>query len=261
MIYFGSKIALRLAFFSLVVVHQFGDASASPFSEEISMGTTLVALKYDEGVVVGADSRTSASTIVSNKFAKKINVIVSNEKTSCAICRSGSAADTQFLANAAKENFRSRRWVDRLLYPTVSQVAHYLRNEMRSGSSKRTFQAGLICAGRDDCGGRIFAIAIDGAAMWEEEVFSVSGSGSTFIIGYLDSLKLDPSKLYTEKQAVELVSKLLRLSMARDGASGGLIRMIILKKGGVEELVEYPESTAPAKLPGFAESSVEAQSN
>jgi 20S proteasome subunit beta 1 len=220
--------------------------------EEVSLGTTLVALKFDGGVVVAADSRTSQSVMVSNKFAKKINVIVDNEETSCAICRSGSAADTQFLAKSAKETFRSRHWRYDFRRPTVSQVAHYLRSAMRSGDSKQAFQASLICAGRDDTGGRIFAIAIDGGAMWEEDLFCVSGSGSTLLLGLLDSLKLGSSSLYSEKKAVELVSKLLKLSIARDGASGGLIRIMILKKGGIEERVVYPDAVAQVQLPGFA---------
>jgi 20S proteasome subunit beta 1 len=124
---------------------------------------------------------------------------------------------------------------------------------MRSDSSGRSFQASLICAGRDDSGGHIFSIATDGGAMWEEDVYCVSGSGSTLLIGHLDSLKLEPSKLYSETKAVDLVLKLLKLSIARDGASGGLIRLMILKKGGIEDRVEYPEAVVRAELPGFAD--------
>ena len=89
----------------LLVQCQVGTAA-----EEISLGTTLVALKFDGGVVVGADSRTSSSVMVSNKFAKKINIIVDGKDVCCAICRSGSAADTQYLARSAKQEFRSRYW-------------------------------------------------------------------------------------------------------------------------------------------------------
>ena len=70
---------------------------------EVNLGTTLVALKFDDGVVVGADSRTSVSGYVSNKFARKINVIVNDKDISCAVCRSGSAADTQWLCHEASK--------------------------------------------------------------------------------------------------------------------------------------------------------------
>jgi len=264
--------------------------------EEINLGTTLVALKYENGVVVGADSRTSRSVMVSNKFAKKINIIVNGGRgeggreegmenpttstTKCVVCRSGSAADTQYLFRTAKEDFRSRYWRDQFRNPTVSQIAHFLRNRMRSSSSSGGggggLQASLICAGCDDGddgdhdsphsggGGRIFSIAMDGGALWEEDVFCVSGSGSTYLIGYLDSLGLDKCRLYSKEEAVDLVTRLLKLSIARDGASGGLIRLMVLQRGKIEELTIYPEAststTTPSsriELPGFANSSVD----
>jgi 20S proteasome subunit beta 1 len=227
-------------------------------AQEINLGTTLVALKYEGGVVVGADSRTSQSVMVSNKFARKINIVVNGENggMTCAICRSGSAADTQYLVKAAKEDFRSRRWRDQFRHPTVSQVAHFLRSTMRSSSSRQGLQASMICAGCDDGGGHIFAIAIDGGALWEEDVFCVSGSGSTFLIGYLDALRLDKLELYSKARAIELVAKLLKLSIARDGASGGLIRIMVLRKGGIEEHTIYPDAiSSTASLPGFADPS------
>ena len=238
-------VFVLVSFLLMTLVGQVG-------SEEIKLGTTLVALKFDEGVVVAADTRTSSEVMVSNKFAKKINIIIDDENISCAICRSGSAADTQFLAKEAREEFRSRVWRYGFLHPSVSQLARFLRSKMRSESSGRDLQASLICAGYDGSGGRIFPIAIGGGAMWEEEVFCVSGSGSTFLLGYLDSLKLSSSKLYSENQAVDLIKKLLQLSISRDGASGGFIRMVILKKGGAEEKTFYPEMLKPSELSGFA---------
>jgi 20S proteasome subunit beta 1 len=209
--------------------------------EEVSMGTTLVALKYQNGVVVAADTRTSVSGYVSNKFAKKIDIVVNEPETSCVICRSGSAADTQWLAQHASHEFAIRRSL-----PSVSQVAHYLRDKMRSESS---LQASLICAGYDGTG-RLFGIA-PGGSLWEEDVFCVSGSGSTFLMGHLDSLKLKSTSI-TEDQAVELVTQLVRLSIARDGSSGGLIRIMVLTQGGVKEITVYPEVETSRDLPGFA---------
>ena len=59
----------------------------------------------------------------------------------------------------------------------------------------------------------------------------------------------------SEQEAVELVEKLIQLSIARDGSSGGLVRIMVLKRGGVKESTVYPNK-APAKvLPGFAKAS------
>ena len=60
-------------------------------SKEVSTGTTLVAIEFDGGVVVGADSRTSMGTWISNRITDKLTPVTD----SIMACRSGSAADTQ----------------------------------------------------------------------------------------------------------------------------------------------------------------------
>lgn len=54
-----------------------------------------MAVEFDGGVVIGADSRTSLGTYVSNRFTDKLTKIT--DKIYC--CRSGSAADTQAIAD------------------------------------------------------------------------------------------------------------------------------------------------------------------
>ena len=58
---------------------------------EISTGTTILALPFEGGVVVCADSRTSTGTYVANRVSDKL--VQLSDQIYC--CRSGSAADTQ----------------------------------------------------------------------------------------------------------------------------------------------------------------------
>ena len=62
---------------------------------EVSMGTTIMALPFQDGVVVCADSRTSTGTYVANRVSDKL--VQLSDKIYC--CRSGSAADTQALTD------------------------------------------------------------------------------------------------------------------------------------------------------------------
>lgn len=57
--------------------------------------TTIMAVEYAEGVVVGADSRTSSGTFVTNRVTDKLTKVTDN----IYCCRSGSAADTQAIAD------------------------------------------------------------------------------------------------------------------------------------------------------------------
>ncbi len=61
-------------------------------------GTTIVAVSFDGGVVLGADSRVSTGNYVSNRASDKITALSDNTY----MLRSGSAADTQAIADYGK---------------------------------------------------------------------------------------------------------------------------------------------------------------
>lgn len=54
-----------------------------------------MAVEYDGGVVLGADSRTSTGSYIANRVSDKITYV----SDSIYVCRSGSAADTQAIAD------------------------------------------------------------------------------------------------------------------------------------------------------------------
>jgi 20S proteasome alpha/beta subunit len=62
---------------------------------EVSTGTTIMAIPFQGGVVVGADSRVSTGTYIANRVSDKIAQL--HDRIWC--CRSGSAADTQALTD------------------------------------------------------------------------------------------------------------------------------------------------------------------
>ena len=62
-------------------------------NEELT-GTTIMAVKYKGGIIIGADSRTSIGSYVASRITDKLTKL--SDKIYC--CRSGSAADTQAIA-------------------------------------------------------------------------------------------------------------------------------------------------------------------
>ena len=62
---------------------------------ELSTGTTIMAIPFENGVIMGADSRTSTGTYVADRVSNKIVQL----HDSIWACRSGSAADTQALTD------------------------------------------------------------------------------------------------------------------------------------------------------------------
>ena len=70
------------------------EAAAAPGA--VSTGTTILAVSFEGGVVLGADSRVSTGIYVSNRASDKITPL---NDGSIYLCRSGSAADTQLVAD------------------------------------------------------------------------------------------------------------------------------------------------------------------
>jgi 20S proteasome subunit beta 1 len=67
-----------------------------------------MAVTFDGGVVMGADSRTSSGNYIANRVADKI--VPLHDHIWC--CRSGSAADTQAVADAVSHYMDNHRFVN-----------------------------------------------------------------------------------------------------------------------------------------------------
>ncbi|CAB9509082.1 Proteasome subunit beta type-6 [Seminavis robusta] len=219
-------------------------------NDEVRMGTTIVALKCQDGVIVGADTRTSTGSMVSNRFAHKLSMIYQQGPVSCVLCRSGSAADTQFLADHARWTFDNDATTDRV---SVTQMAQWLKCVIRGNPR---YSASLLCVGYDpNTQGKIYSIAQSGAMM-EEPIYAAAGSGSTYILGLMD--EACRPQLLKEQDAIDLVAKLVHGAMARDGSSGGMARITIMNQRGYKEIVVPPpqeggdtSAESPTQLKGF----------
>ncbi|CAH8477792.1 unnamed protein product [Heterobilharzia americana] len=189
----------------------------------ISTGTTLFACEYDGGVVIGADSRTSSGTYVVNRVTDKLTQLTK----SIYCCRSGSAADTQTIADMVRYKLDFHRLeMDR--EPTVLEAAMSCRHFCYNYRDDLT--AGIIVAGWDyELGGQIYSIPLGGMLVRQPTV--IGGSGSTYIYGYFDQ---NFRKGMTKEECVDFVRNGVALAINRDGSSGGCIRLAIISKDGVE---------------------------
>lgn len=190
---------------------------------EVSTGTTILAVPFDGGVVVCADSRTSSGTYVANRVSDKL--VQLSEYIYC--CRSGSAADTQALTDYV--HYYLNQWsLDTGREPTVKTAAHLMRRLIYN--NKDRLQAGVIIAGWDEVnGGSVYTITLGGSCL--ELPFATGGSGSIFIAGLMDS-EFRPNMSQDEARA--LAKKACSHAMTRDGSSGGVIRTVAITSEGVD---------------------------
>lgn len=194
--------------------------------EEVSTGTSIMAVEFDGGVVIGADSRTTSGSYVANRVTDKLTPI--HERIFC--CRSGSAADTQAIADAVAAHVELNG-IEMGQLPTVKTAAQIFRKFCYHNRDQ--LMAGIIVAGWDPKeGGQVFTIPLGGMVV--RQPFSIGGSGSTYIYGHVDAtFKLN----MTKQECLQFVANSLALAMNRDGSSGGVIRLAAIDKDGVERKV------------------------
>jgi 20S proteasome subunit beta 1 len=267
---------------SLLLIHSLKHSLVTAASESsIQMGTTIMAVRYQNGVVIGADSRTSISGYVSNRFASKIDYVLENDydahssvlessiikrptnsgeddddnnlegelRSTCCIARSGSAADTQELCHRIKQELLSR-YILQGISGTVTNAAHLARLYLRDNQE---WSCGILCVGYDhiDKCGKIYSIS-PGGSIVEEENFAIAGSGSTYIMGHIDSSPLlrDPSGgKMTEEECVEFVGHAIELAMSRDGGSGGFVTIHVVDRYGYKSFLRMPSSASVPASP------------
>ncbi|XP_038624643.1 proteasome subunit beta type-6 [Tachyglossus aculeatus] len=221
-------MAAALASMASCGVGAFAAGARSPHwgDRGVSTGTTIMAVEFDGGVVIGADSRTTTGSYIANRVTDKLTPI--HDRIYC--CRSGSAADTQAVADAVtyQLGFHSIE----LDEPPLVHTAASLFKEM-CYRYREDLMAGIIVAGWDSRkGGQVYSVPMGG--MMVRQPFSIGGSGSSYIYGYVDA-SYQPGM--SKEECLHFTANALALAMERDGSSGGVIRLAAISESGVESQV------------------------
>uniref|UniRef100_UPI00398E8986 proteasome subunit beta type-9-like n=1 Tax=Pristiophorus japonicus TaxID=55135 RepID=UPI00398E8986 len=201
---------------------------------EVSTGTTIMAVEFDGGVVIGSDSRVSAGDSVVNRVMNKLSVL--HERIYCAL--SGSAADAQAMADIINYQLELHS-VEIEDAPLVRAAAAMVKNI--SYKYKEELSAHLIVAGWDrKKRGQVYATL---GGMLIRQPFAVGGSGSVFIYGYVDATyKAGMSRA----ECLQFVTNAIALAIGRDGSSGGVVYLVTITEKGTEHKVILPN-----ELPQF----------
>ncbi|CAI5745039.1 unnamed protein product [Peronospora destructor] len=191
-------------------------------------GTTIVGVVYKDGVVLGADTRSTGGTIVMDKNCEKIHYIAPN----IYCCGAGTAADTE----NTTAFISSQLELHRLNTDTQSRVVTAM-----TLLKKMLFQyqghvsAALVLGGVDITGPHLYTIYPHGST--DKLPFVTMGSGSlaamsVFEHGYKDDM--------TEEEAKTLVQEAILAGIFNDLGSGSNVDVMTIKKsnGKVEVVKE-----------------------
>jgi len=203
---------------------------------EVSTGTTIMAVEFDGGVIIGADSRTTTGSYVANRVTDKLTRIT--DYIYC--CRSGSAADTQAIADIVAYHLSVHKMEigEEPLVMTAAKIFQDLCYTYRDRMS-----AGIICAGWDrKLGGQVYMIPLGGMCIRQR--VAIGGSGSGYIYGFVDA---SYKENMNRNECAEFTKNAVTLAIQRDGSSGGVIRYASITKNGIER-----EVVPNDKLPKFS---------
>lgn len=242
------------------------------FMGNVSMGTTIIAVKYKDGVLLAADSRTSSGQIVVNRVARKITRILPN----VFMLRSGSAADSQNLSTIlryhgeslklqlkrsgrrASGNGVEKMELDSAHVESVDEVESmnvevenvknthsytYPPAEYPILKSLATVTHNLVHEYRNhlSCGVILGGFDSDGPGIYNVTLggtlipiknFVASGSGSGFITAFLQD---NFREGMDKNECLELLRKSIHYAIHNDNSSGGIMRAVDIQANKVDE--------------------------
>uniref|UniRef100_A0A667HXY0 proteasome endopeptidase complex n=1 Tax=Lynx canadensis TaxID=61383 RepID=A0A667HXY0_LYNCA len=206
-------------------------------SQEVSTGTTIMAIQFEGGVVLEADSRTTTGSYIANRLTDKLTPI--HDRIFC--CRSGSAADTQAVADAVmyQLGFHSIELNEPLLLYTAAslfkEMCYLYREEL---------MAGIITADPQE-GGQVYSVPLGG----------YDGKAVLCHWGLWELLYLGLCRYHLPGRHDQgrVSANALTSAMEQDGSSRGVICLAAIQELGVERRVllgdQIPKFTIATLLP------------
>lgn len=207
---------------------------------EIETGTTTLGLACKDGVVLAADRRATAGTMIAHKRTKKVFRIDDN----LGLTTAGLVGDLQILARyitAEAELYKLKRSL-----PMSVEAAATLTANILAGRRYFPYWVQLILGGVDGKGNHVFSLDMAGGSL--EDKYVSTGSGSPYVYGILEDHWTDDTDV---KAGVDLAVRAVNAAMRRDAASGEGIDVAVITREGYREVDEkdVERRKAALKLP------------
>src|SRR3990172_5605006 len=198
-----------------------GSAYMASISKEVETGTTTVGLVCKDAVVLAADRRATAGTMIAHKRTKKVYRLDEN----LGLTTAGLVGYLQVLARyitAEVELYKLKRNTTMGVEACATLTANIL-----SGSRYFPYWVQLVIGGGDRSGGHVYSLDAAGGSLPDK--FVSSGSGSPYVYGVLEDHWKDDM---TTDEGANLAIRAVTSAMKRDAVSGEGIDVAIITKDG-----------------------------
>jgi len=218
------------------------DAGTPPGEMVTKSGTTIIAAKYGEGVIMAGDRRASSGYLIADSRAEKIHAVdrftVIGAAGTSKICQGMAKifrAELEFYEKIRNREMSFDAKVNRLAYLTSLNL-----RGLRVGMYAMPIMAGFDNEKKE---GRIFKFDVIGSPT-EERKYSSIGSGTISTTGSLPMLYPDEPSEVTKEELICRILKALKQVVATDMGSGiapekGIWPSLkIIDKNGVKDVSE-----------------------
>jgi 20S proteasome subunit beta 5 len=206
----------------------FASASGAKDSNQtvkFAKGTTTLAFKFNEGIIVSVDSRSTMGAYIASGTVKKIIEINPFLLGTMA----GGAADCSFWERNLGMQCRLYELRNRKRI-SVAAASKLLANTMNSYKGYG-LSMGTMVTGWDETGPQLYYVDDDGTRL-KGNMFSV-GSGSTYAYGVLDTYYRPD---LTVEEAIDLGKRAIYHATHRDAYSGGINNLYHVTKEGWKKI-------------------------
>ena len=193
--------------------------------EKILHGTTTVAIKVKDGVVLCADMRASAGYFIANNNTMKIQKIEQHAGLTLA----GGVADAQNIVDVLRYHANVHRIQNQEPIPIKSLAR--LTSLMFHQNRGYPFIADILVGGYDNEGPQLFNIDMFGSV--EEKNYVTTGSGSPVAYGLLEEEYKDNLTL---NEAKSIALRAVKAAITRNIGTGDGINVALIDKNGFQLL-------------------------
>jgi len=183
---------------------------------DLPHGTTCVAMRFDEGVVIAGDRRATSGNLISYRTMQK--VFPSDRHSAVAIAgAAGAAVEMVRLFQLQLEHYEKVEGKELSLDGKASQLSALLRQNLPAARSGMVVVPLFAGFDRRTEEGRLFQFDVSGGR-YEELEYGVTGSGS---LHASTVLKLGYRHGHDRDTAVDLAVQALYVAADEDSATGG----------------------------------------
>ncbi|KAG0468285.1 hypothetical protein HPP92_017613 [Vanilla planifolia] len=187
-------------------------------------GTTIVGLIFEDGVILGADTRATEGPIVADKNCEKIHYMAPN----IYCCGAGTAADTEAVTDMVSSQLQLHRYAtgreSRVITALTLLKSHLF-------SYQGYVSAALVLGGVDVTGPHLHTVYPHGST--DTLPFATMGSGSLAAMAVFESKFKEG---LSREEGIQIVCEAICSGIFNDLGSGSNVDVCVITKGKTEYL-------------------------